>query len=77
VAWSRVPLGERQACFEQLALLAVLVDESTRQAHEQGPAAVENVRRAARGYLQQLLGLDPDRLGLDAGGLSLRGADGA
>lgn len=76
-SWSRAPLGERQACFEQFALLAVLVDESSRQAQEQGPAAIANLRRAARGYLQQLLGLDPDRLGLDAGGLSLRSADGA
>jgi uncharacterized protein DUF6683 len=73
-AWASAPACERQAYFEQMALLGVLVSESSRQAAAQGPAAIANVHRAARGYLQQLLGLNPDQLTLDAAGLTLRGA---
>ena len=73
-AWNAATASERQAYFEELAILAVLISESGAQAPRQGAAAVANVQRAARGYLQQLLGLDPDRLCLDDGGLSLRGA---
>ena len=68
-AWQRAPLAERQAWFEQLAVLGVLVNESRIQARVQGAAAVANVRRAARGYIVQLLGLDPQRLVLTPQGL--------
>jgi hypothetical protein len=70
-AWSTATARERQLYFEQMAILAVLIRETSAHAVLQGPAAVENVRRAARGYLWQLLGLNPDQLTLDAGGLSL------
>ena len=66
------PATERQAYVEKLALLAVLVGESAAQAPAQGPAAVANVQRAARGYLQQFLGLNPDVLTLGPKGLMLR-----
>ncbi|WP_280156084.1 DUF6683 family protein [Piscinibacter sp. XHJ-5] len=73
-AWASASARERQLYFEQMAILAVLIRETSAHAVLQGPAAVENVRRAARRYLRQLLGLDPDQLTLDAGGLSLREA---
>jgi hypothetical protein len=73
-AWDAASARERQNYFEQMAILAVLIGESSAQAPRQGAAAVANVQRAARTYLQQLLGLNPDQLKLGAGGLSLRGA---
>jgi hypothetical protein len=68
-AWDGAPARERQAYFEQMALLAVLVSECAKQAPLQGPAAVANVQLAARGYLQQLIGLNPDHLTLGPTGL--------
>lgn len=68
--WASAPLRERQAYFEQMAVLAVLVAESSAQAASQGAAAQANVQRAARGYLQQLLGLDPGLLLLGPDGLA-------
>jgi hypothetical protein len=70
--WEAAPLVERQAYFEQMALLAVLVADSAAQASSQGAAAVANVQRAARGYLRQLLDLDPDELTLGPDGLAAR-----
>jgi hypothetical protein len=72
IDWSSAPMGERQAYFEQMAVLAVLVTETSAQAGLQGAAAVGNVQRAARGYLQQLLGLNPDHLTLGPKGLAAR-----
>jgi hypothetical protein len=69
--WQKAALAERQGWFEELAIVAVLVSEAALQAPQQGAAAVEHVRRAARGYLQQLLGLDPDRLALGPDGLTV------
>jgi hypothetical protein len=69
-AWQHAPLAERQNLFEQLALLGVLVNESRLQAREQGPAAQAQLQRAARGYLLQLLGLDPELLVLTPQGLA-------
>jgi len=70
--WKAAPVVERQAYFEQMALLAVLVAESAAQAASQGAAAVAKVQHAARGYLRQLLGLDPDHLTLGPDGLAVR-----
>lgn len=74
--WQAASLAERQSLFEQLATLGVLVGETQAQAHAvgptQGPAAIANVQRAARGYLQQLLGIDADALQLSAEGLGAR-----
>ena len=70
--WKAAPVVERQAYFEQMALLAVLVAESAAQAAAQGAAAVAKVQQAARGYLRQLLGLDPDHLTLGPEGLGVR-----
>jgi len=70
--WDAAPLVERQAYFEQMALLAVLVAESSAQARVQGAAALANVQRAARAYLRQLLDLDADHLALGPTGLSAR-----
>jgi len=68
--WEAAPVVERQAYFEQMALLAVLVAESSAQARAQGAAAVANVQRTARVYLRQLLGMDPDHLALGPNGLA-------
>ena len=70
-AWLRADLRERQSYVEQLAILGVLVRETSAQAVLEGPAAVANVQRAARGYLMQLLGLDADRLTITEDGLAL------
>ena len=73
--WDRATAVERQVFFESMALLAVLIGESARQALRQGAAARANLRRAARDYLKQLLGLDPDALMLGPDGLTLRDTD--
>ena len=70
--WEAAPVVERQAYFEQMALLAVLVAESSAQAAAQGAAAVATVRRAARGYLRQLLRMDAEHLALGPDGLAAR-----
>jgi hypothetical protein len=70
--WKSAPVEERQAYFEQMALLAVLIAESAAQASSQGAAAVAKVQQAARGYLRQLLGLNPDHLTLGPEGLAVR-----
>lgn len=68
--WARCALAERQQGFEQLAALAVLVNESRLAAQLQGPAAASHVRQAAHGYLQQMLGLDAERLTVSTAGLA-------
>ena len=68
-SWADTPTTQRQSVFEQLALLAVLINETRIQARAQGAAAVDNVRRAATAYLRQLLGLDPQLLVLTSAGL--------
>lgn len=70
--WHAASLQERQSLFEQLATLGVLVGETQAQARTQGPAAIANVQRAARGYLLQLLGVDADALQLSPDGLAAR-----
>jgi hypothetical protein len=70
--WSAVSTAERQMFFEQVALLAVLIDGMAQHALVQGAAAQAKVRDAARLYLRQFLGLNPDALTLDAQGLALR-----
>ena len=71
-AWASAAARDRQLYFEKMALLAVFVTESFAQAVLQGEVAVEHVRQAARGYLRELLGIDPDALALGSDGLSLR-----
>lgn len=71
-AWAQAAATERQALFEQFAVLGMLVGESQHEARRQGPAARANVQNAARGYLRQLLGLQPDHLHLGDHGLTLR-----
>lgn len=74
-AWRSAAEPERQAYVEQLGIIAVLISDCSNLARRQGAAAIAHVRRGARGYLRQLLGLDPDQLMLDAGsGLALRPA---
>lgn len=68
--WPTASVAERQMFFEQVALLAVLIDGMAQ--HASNGAAVSQVRDAARVYLRQFLGLEPDTLALDANGLKLR-----
>jgi hypothetical protein len=70
--WPSATIAERQAFFEQIALLAVLIDGMAQHAASHGTAAQAKVRDAARLYLRQFLGLNPDALTLDAQGLALR-----
>lgn len=69
-AWREASLADRQSLFEQLALLGVLVNESRLAATTQGEGARQNLERAARGYLLQLLGLDADELVMTPLGLA-------
>ncbi len=69
--WDRASLRERQLFFEKMAIVAVLVDQAWSRATTQGPAAIEHVQRGARGYLRELLGLEPDGLTLSESGLGL------
>ena len=71
-AWARAPLRDRQAYAEQVAILSVLMADLSQRAQREGPAGIANVQRGARGYLRQLLGLDPDLLTLDVSGLGVR-----
>ena len=68
-SWSSGNTSEHRFYFEQLAVLAVLIGETWTLATAQGEAAMANVQRAARRYLQQLLGIDASMLTLDARGL--------
>jgi hypothetical protein len=70
-AWRRGDQRERQLYVEQLAIVGMLVRECAVQARQEGPASMANVQRSARGYLRQLLGIDPDRLTLGDEGLCL------
>jgi hypothetical protein len=72
-AWGTAPLRDRQAYAEQMAILSVLMVDLAARAQREGPAGIANVQRGARGYLRQLLGLDPDSLTLDVSGLVVRG----
>jgi hypothetical protein len=72
-AWPSAVARERQAYFEQMAIVSVLVSESADRAV--GPVAQANVRAAARRYLQQMFGLDPEQLTLGEHGLALRVTD--
>jgi hypothetical protein len=67
--WAGVPARERQFYFEQMAIVAVLIDESVSRAASKSPDALANVQHAARGYLQHFLGLAPDLLTLGPDGL--------
>jgi hypothetical protein len=69
-AWEGASAVDRQQLFEQFAIIGVLINETRLAAPAQGPAAVANVQRAARGYLLQLLGLDPDLLAVGPSGLA-------
>lgn len=70
-AWVAADARTRQTMFERFAILAVLVAETFAVAAVQGQAAVAHVQRGARAYLQELLGLDPQRLRIGPNGLSL------
>jgi len=76
-AWAQAAPDERQLCFEKLAILGVLIGESAEQAKALGPIAVENVRRAAQGYLLDFLGVDADALLIGRDGLTVRVSEAA
>ncbi len=67
--WPQTPLVARQQMFEQLAILGVLVTQSSEAAARQGPLARANVRAAAQAYLRQWLDVDPALLSLSPQGL--------
>jgi hypothetical protein len=70
--WDAATLAQRQAFFERIAIVSVLVSGSLAGAASHGPAVLADVQRSARDYLQHLLGLNPDRLTLGIDGLVLR-----
>ncbi|HEX6018732.1 MAG TPA: DUF6683 family protein [Burkholderiaceae bacterium] len=70
--WDAAPPEKRQYFFERTAILGVLITGHHGNAKTQGAAALADVRRIARGYLEQLLGFDPRRLTIGPAGLTLR-----
>jgi hypothetical protein len=73
-SWHASSLADRQCLFEQLAVLGVLINDARLLARRQGAAALAHVQGAARTYLIQLLGLDPDQLTLTHAGLATGGS---
>lgn len=69
--WDAAPPAQRQVFFERIAIVSILMSRSLADAAAQGPAALADVRRSARAYLQHVLGLNPDRVTLGANGLVL------
>jgi len=70
--WSQAAARDRQVFFEKLAVLTVFVSECADLALLQGEAAMANLRRAAAGYLHELLGVAPEMLTIGDEGLALR-----
>jgi hypothetical protein len=70
--WDACSPAQRQTFFERIAILAVLVSGSHARAAAQGPAERAKVRAAARLYLQDMLGLNPELLTLGPEGLAVR-----
>jgi hypothetical protein len=76
--WDGASIAVRQLLFEQMAILGVLVAGLATRARTESAAATANVQRAARGYLQDFLGIEPDLLAFGPNGLVLRApVDGA
>lgn len=70
--WDAATREQRQFFFERTAILAVLITGQHAKARAQRAPALTEVRRLARGYLEQLLGVDPARLTIGPAGLALR-----
>jgi hypothetical protein len=70
--WDQASIAERQTFFERIAILSMVITTARSRAAGQDAAALADVRRTARQYLQELLGLNPDLLTLGAGGLTAR-----
>ena len=75
--WDTASVSERQFYFEQMAMLGVFVAGLASRAQTEGAVARAKVRNAARGYLRQVLGIDPDLLTFGAHGLAVRPASAA
>lgn len=67
--WPSTDLAAKQQMFEQLAILGVLVTQTSEAAAAQGPLARANVRAAAQAYLRQWLAVGPEFLSLSPKGL--------
>lgn len=70
--WDDATEAQRQFYFEQMAMLGAFVAGRAAKAKQTSPAAMAEVKRAARSYLRHVLAVDADRIQLDARGLSLR-----
>jgi len=69
--WDIATLAQRQFFFERIAIVSILMSRSLADARG-APAAMADVRRSAREYLQHVLGLNPDLVTLSDSGLVLR-----
>lgn len=72
--WDAASIEERQCFFERIAIVSVVVSGSWAGAAGHGPAGVDNVQCAARQYLEQMMGLNPDFFTLGPTGLTARHA---
>jgi len=75
--WDAATIEQRQAYFERTAIASVVVSATAAGAAAQGPQAVAHVQGAARQYLEQILGMNPDYLTLGPSGLAVRDPDAA
>ncbi|HSW27140.1 MAG TPA: DUF6683 family protein [Burkholderiaceae bacterium] len=75
--WDAASIEERQSFFERTAIASVVMSASAAGAAARGPEGVANVQRAARQYLEQMLGMNPDCMTLGPSGLTAREPDAA
>lgn len=71
--WDAASREQRQFFFERAAIIGVLMAGNHAKAKSQGAAALAEVRRIARQYLEQLLGFNPELLTIGPTGLAMRG----
>jgi hypothetical protein len=72
-AQANAPVPERQALYEQLAIVGMFAATMQTGLKQHPDAALEQrVRAAGKGYLEQLLKVDADRVQLTAQGLAVR-----
>jgi hypothetical protein len=72
-AFAKAPNGEKLQLHEQMAILGMFMATSQMALKEKpDPQIAANLKRAAKGYLEQFLKTDADRVQITAQGLTLR-----
>lgn len=72
-AFARASEGEKRELYEQMAILGMFMATTQMAlAEKPNPQAAANMRQAAKGYLEQFLKTDADRVDITAEGLVIR-----